>query len=174
MSSIRVLLVSMLGGAFAFWDGSKGTADPYTQAREASRRAQMDPDILKKDPDYFKRLFGKMAVEQNQAKAVNEHQNVSPQDVCVACHGVVIEIEKILKARVDKQRNSIAVTEALDAVCHLDRYEFQDPVKITERTETSRDYGGLAPAVMTNACKRVVDAWQDDDDEIEGALRKVR
>eukprot|EP00966_Prymnesium_polylepis_P216588 5014159-Prymnesium_polylepis.1 len=174
MSHKLRLVVLMVGGAVAYWDGGKGTADPYAQAKEASRRAQMDPDILKKDPDYFKRMFGKMAVEQGQAKAVDAHQNVSPQDICVACHGVVIEIEKILKARVDKQRNSIAVTEVLEAVCHLDRYEFQDPVKVNVRTETSRDYGGLAPPVMANACKRVVDAWQDDDDEIEGALKKVR
>ena len=41
---------------------------------------------------------------------------------------------------------------------------------LRKREERSRVYGGLAPPVFANACKKVVDAWQDDDDEIEGAL----
>ena len=160
-------------GTAAYWEPGSKSADPYHQAMEMSRQGRLDPDALRNDPDFYKRMFGKLATEQGQAQAMDKHQNVPKADICVACHGVVIEIEKIIKERLDRQRHALAVTEALEQVCHLDRYEFQDPVKITNRKEISRDYGGLAPPVMANACKRVVDGWQDDDDEIEAALKQA-
>ena len=45
------------------------------------------------------KLFGKLAVEQNQAKAMDETQTVSQKDRCMACHGVVNEFEKMMIER---------------------------------------------------------------------------
>ena len=75
-----------------------------------------------------------------------------------------------LDSRLVVQRSQLAIVEALEKVCHLNRYEYQSPLNPTKREETSRNYGGLAPPIMANACKKVVDAWQDDDEYIESTL----
>ena len=69
-------------------------------------------------------------------------------------------------------RDQLAVADAFEKICHMDRYEFQDPVKITTRTEESRRYGGIAPPVFANACKRVLDEWTEHDEAAEQALIK--
>jgi len=154
-----------------YWDGKLGTTDPYTEAMMMSRRAQLDPEAMRNDPDIFRRMFGKLAVEQNQAKAMDETQSAATdKDMCMVCHGTVVEFEKMWQEKKGTgKRDMTMVTEILEGICHLNRYEFQDPVKITTRREHSRDYGGIAPAVFANACKRVVDAWGDRD-EVEEAL----
>ena len=80
--------------AVAYWDG-KGR-DPFTEAMEMKRRVQNDPSLLAKDPDFFKRVFGQLAKEQSQAVDMDQTQNVAPHDLCMACHGVVVEVEKAL------------------------------------------------------------------------------
>ena len=171
--ALRLLVaIVILQPGYAYWDASdRGSDDPYTAAMKMSRLASNDPNRLRTDPDHFKKLFGQLAVEQNQAKAMDETQSkFSKQDLCMVCHGVVVEFEKMMAERVDRTRSQLTTTETLETICHLNRYEFQDPVVLTKREERSRVYGGIAPPIFANACKRVVDAWQDDDDEIEGAL----
>jgi len=156
----------------AYWEGGDRMADdPYTAAMKMSRQAALDPSTLQKDPDHFKKMFGQLAFEQAQAKHMDETQSTATaSDRCMACHGVVVEFEKMMKERVDRTRSKLTTVETLEKICHLNRYEIQDPVDIRKREERSRVYGGLAPPVFANACKKVVDAWQDDDDEIEDAL----
>jgi len=167
-----VIALSMVAApAVAYWDGSRSTADPYTEAMMMSRKAQLDPNAMRNDPDIFRRMFGKLAVEQSQARAMDETQSAaSTKDMCMVCHGTVVEFEKMWQERKGTgKRDMTMVTEILEGICHLNRYEFQDPVKITNRIEHSRNYGGMAPPVFANACKRVVDAWGDRDG-VEEAL----
>jgi len=166
-----VLLACWPSIVAAYWEqGGSSSADrmksdPYTQAMEMSRRAKLDPNLMRNDPDHFKKMFGQLAVEQNQHKAMEETKNVKPEDKCMVCNGVVVEFEAMLAERhQSKKRAQLAVLEVLDDICHLDRYEFQDPVKLNERRETSRKYGGIAPPVFANGCKQVVDLWNQDDD----------
>ena len=171
------VLATLAGRAAGYWESGDTAGDPYTQAMLMSRRAANDPSALKQDPDLFKKMFGQLAIEQNQAKLMDEHQSTATAaDRCMVCHGVILEIEKMFEERKHEatgglgRRDQLAVTEVLEKVCHLNRYEFQDPVDLRKRTETSRLYGGIAPVLFANACKKVVDHWQDDDDEIERAL----
>ena len=166
-----LLLLFAADRAAAWWDGKMGTKDPMTEAMEASRRAQLDPDALRKDPDHFKRMFGKLAIEQNQAKAMSENQRVDPADKCMACHAVVVEFEAMIAQRPAQKRDQLAYAEITEEVCHLNRYETLDPINPTKREERSRLYGGMAPPVLANACQRVVDEWSDYD-EIEASLLK--
>jgi hypothetical protein len=171
-TSMRLaLLACAVAPCSSYWEGDRATDDPYTHAMKMSRQAQYDPNVMQRDPDHFKRMFGQLAFEQAQAKSMDETQSTaSAKDRCMACHGVVVEFEKMMKERVDRTRSQLTTTETLEKICHLNRYEIQDPVDIRKREERSRVYGGLAPPVFANACKKIVDAWQDDDDEIEGAL----
>lgn len=178
MPAAYVALAMLLApsAVLAYWepsDGMEGTDDPYTAAIKASRQAAADPDLLKRDPDHFRRLFGQMAIEQNQAKSMDETQSTAtPKDRCMVCHGVIVEFELMMKTQKGKGgRNALAVTEILEKICHLNRYHKMDGVDIKKNEERSRLYGGISPPVFANACKRVVDAWQDDDDEIEPQLR---
>ena len=206
-SSLPRLAVALVATplARAYWDGSRDAPDPYTQAMMASRRAQFEPDALRKDPVLFKRMFGQLAVEQNQAKFMDEHQTTSAEQQCEACHGVVVEFERMMVERKSEAtgglggrdqlavwrttahtvpdrplpscpvltgRSALGVPQVADAyekICHLNRYEYHDPVNPTKRSEHSRHYFGLAPVIFANACKRVVDEWSDHD-EIEQAL----
>jgi hypothetical protein len=152
----------------------KGAMDPMTRAMKMSRDASLKPELYQSDTDYFRRMFGDMVIAQNQAKMLDEHQSdFSAQDRCTACHGTVIELEKIISEHpYHGHRSALVITEALEKVCHLNRYEKNDGVDIRNRIESSRDYGGLAPVHMVQACKQVVDSWQDDEEEIESALKE--
>jgi hypothetical protein len=168
--SLSLLLVR---SASAYWDGSKDSPDPYTAAMMMSRQAQHDPSTLSKDPDHFKKLFGKLAIEQNQAKSLDEHQTTTAMDRCMACHGVVVEFEKMMVERKTAgtgghgRRDQLAVADTFEKICHMDRYEFMDPVNINKRSQASRKYGGIAPPLFANACKRVIDEWSDHDEAEE-------
>ena len=154
-----------------WWDGKNGM-DPYSAAMYESKRAGADADVIKNDPDYFRRMFGKLATEQAQAKAMDETQHVSKNDMCMACHGVVVEVERMLKdrmERISRRRDELAITETLEGVCDLNRYQYLDPINPTKREEASRRYGGIAPPVFVNACRQVLVDWGDHD-EIEEAL----
>jgi len=174
-SAMTLALAFFARPAHAYWDGSRDAPDPYTEAMMLSRKAQLDPNALRDDPDLFKRLFGKLAVEQNQAKFMDEHQSTTPEQRCQACHGVVVEFERMMVERKSQatgglgRRDQLAVADAYEKICHLNRYEFHDPLNPTKRSEHSRHYFGLAPVIFANACKRVVDEWSDHD-EIEEAL----
>jgi len=170
-----VVLLQGVGPAAAWWDGKNGL-DPYTQAMQESRHANLDKDMLQKDPDFFKRMFGKLATEQAQAKHMDETQNVSPEDKCMTCHGVVVEFEKILaehKERTGEKRSAVTVATALEGVCDLNRMQYLDPINPTKGEERSRVYGGIHPAIYVNACRLVLQAWDDNEEEIiEDALLK--
>ena len=164
------LVLALAQPMFAYWDGSRETMDPYAQAMKMSKQAQYDPDALQKDPDLFKKMFGQLAIEQNQARMMDETQSKhSKKDKCMACHGTVVEFEKYIVERKSQatgglgRRDQLAVADAYDNLCHLDRYEKQDSLNPTKREENSRHYGGLAPPVFANACKQVLVDWTEDD-----------
>ena len=170
-----LLLLALAAPAIAYWDGQIGTKDPMQEAMEMSKRAQHDPEALRKDPDYFRKLFGKLAIEQSQAKHMDEMQSTNEEQRCMACHGVVVEFEKMMIERKTAatgglgMRGQLAVADAFEKICHLDRYETMDPLDPRKATQQGRRYGGLPPPTMANACKRVVEEWQDHD-EIEQLL----
>ena len=157
----------------AYWDGSKDTPDPYTQAMMMSRQAQYDPEALRKNPNHFRELFGRLAVEQNQAKAMDETQSqFTPEDKCLVCHGTTVELEIMMAERHGHgKRDQVKLAEILEKICHLDRYQYHDPVNITKRHERSRTYGGIAPPIFANACKHVVQNWDDRDEVRARTLR---
>uniref|UniRef100_A0A7S2JPA5 Saposin B-type domain-containing protein n=1 Tax=Haptolina brevifila TaxID=156173 RepID=A0A7S2JPA5_9EUKA len=165
-------VLAALSPVASWWDGKVGTKDPYTQAMEMSRRAHNDPDLLRKDPDFYKRMFGNLAIEQSQAQAMDETQSyASADDLCMVCHGMVAEFELMVgqERKGHGKRDSLMATEALEDICHLNRYQILDGLNPTKREEPSRKYGGIAPPVFAQACKKVVMAW-DDHDEVEGWL----
>jgi len=172
-STTLSLVLAGCGLASGFWDRNSGEKDPMTAAMEMSRMARLDPDIMKKDPNHFKKMFGRLAMEQSQAQNLDKAQHVSKEDRCLTCHGMVVEVEKILAARIDKWRNEIAITEALEEICNPSRYQQLDPdgLNPTMRTEGSRRYFGLDPFVFSNACNQVLIEWGDDD-EIEVDLKR--
>lgn len=157
-------MAALLSPAAGYWDGSSGR-DPYTEAMEKSRRARVDPSVLQKDPDYFKKMFGQLAIEQNQAMAMHETQSVaSKEDMCMVCHGMVAELELMMQERRGYgKRDELAVTEALEGLCHLNRYQKRDALDPTKVEEHSRMYGGIAPPVFSNACTHVISAWDDHE-----------
>lgn len=160
-------MLTLVTAVSSYWDGKMGTMDPYTEAMMASRRAQHDPDFLRNNPNHFKEMFGKLAVAQNQHKAMEETQSIKPEDRCLACHGVAVEFEIMAEERKGHgKRDQVMVADILENICHLDRYQYQDPVELAKRHERSRNYGGMAPPVFANACKQVVQNWDDRDDEV--------
>ena len=171
--STRLLCLLLAPLVSAYWEAGDQREDPYTAAIRMSKHAAADPDVMRNDPDHFRKLFGRLAIEQSQAKHMDETQSqFTPKDRCLVCHGVVNEFEIMMKSEKGKGgRNLLAVTNILEKVCHLDRYANMDPVDLKQSVERSRLYGGIAPPIFANACKRVVDSWQDDDDEIEPTLR---
>ena len=73
--------------------------DPYAKAMRESRRAAVDPSVVERDPDHFKKVFGKLAIEQNNFRAIDAAQHVTAEDRCIACHAAVNELEKALRAK---------------------------------------------------------------------------
>ena len=166
------LLLAVLPTCLCYWDGDRDMDDPYTAAMKMSRMAQLDPEVMRRDPDHFRRLFGNLAVEQSQAKKMDETQSAaSEKDLCMACHGTVVEFEKMMVERKSAAtgglggRGQLAVADALEKICHLNRYEFQDGVDLRNRVVQSTQYGGMDPAIFANACKKVIDKWSDHLDE---------
>ena len=117
------VLATLAGRAAGYWEsGDTSQQDPYTQAMLMSRRAAKDPSALKQDPDLFKKMFGQLAIEQNQAKLMDEHQSTATAaDRCMVCHGVILEIEKMFEERKHEatgglgRRDQLAVRSVLDA-----------------------------------------------------------
>ena len=156
-------LLLLAAPAAAEWDHTRGTPDPYTQAVMMSKRAQSDPEAVKNDPDYFKKMFGALGGEMGQAKALEQAKtDVTRRDVCIACHGAVVEVEKALAERhQSNKRDPSEVAEVLDFICRMERYHVIDPMKATPTQPVK--YGGLSPYIFVNACKKAVEDWNESD-----------
>ena len=170
VSSMMVRLIVLVCSALpalAEWDPKSGTPDPFTAARMMSREAERNPDLLRKDPDHFRKLFGTLASEMGETQHVEEAKtDVTPKHMCIACHGAVVETEKALAARhQSKKRDPSELTEALEEICQMERYNKMDPMKVT----SAKAAYGMSPYIFVNACRKVVEAWNGGD-EVEDLL----